>query len=136
MAGRNVSKTNLFDVCSMQFALHYMFQNEERLDIFSLWCPQLKRGGYFIATTMDSDVVLETLFERQLAKVNHEQQKNANGIAQREAVPAAAEDDGGFSAFGAGDDDGGFSAFGNEDQDSASSLEQHLQGAIEKTRCR
>ena len=70
---------------------------------------------------MDSDVVLETLFERQLAKANHEQQKNANGIAQREAVPAAAEDDGGFSAFGAGDDDGGFSAFGNEDQDSASS---------------
>ena len=67
------------------------------------------------------DVVLETLFERQLAKANHEQQKNADGIAQREAVPAAAEDDGGFSAFGAGDDDGGFSAFGNEDQDSASS---------------
>ena len=46
--GEAFPKTSLFDVCSMQFALHYMFQNEERLDnFFHSWCPQLKRGVFY-----------------------------------------------------------------------------------------
>lgn len=65
--GSAFSENEHFDVCSMQFALHYMFQSEERLDtFFKSWCPQINEGGYFIATTMDSDVVLEALFEQQL----------------------------------------------------------------------
>ena len=106
--GEAFPKTSLFDVCSMQFALHYMFQNEERLDNFHSWCPQLKRGGYFISTTMDSDVVWKHCLS-QLARRTMSSKRTLMALLNVKLF-AAAEDDDGFSAFGAGDDDGGFSA--------------------------
>jgi len=68
-----------FDVVTMQFALHYMFQSRERLNkFFSTWSRHLKDGGRFIATTMDSDVVLEHLFQhvdQNPVSINDEHQR-------------------------------------------------------------
>jgi hypothetical protein len=47
-----------FDVVSCQFAIHYMFENEEILDTF---CSNLdritKKEGYFIGTCLDGELV-------------------------------------------------------------------------------
>jgi hypothetical protein len=61
--GPALNSNDLFDVVTMQFALHYMFQSSSRLkQFFVSWSKHLKDGGRFIATTMDSDVVLEHIF--------------------------------------------------------------------------
>ena len=58
--GPAFSSSDQFDVVTMQFALHYMFQSKNRLkQFFESWSNQLKEGGRFIATTMDSDVILD-----------------------------------------------------------------------------
>jgi SAM-dependent methyltransferase len=50
--------TQRFDFASMQFALHYMFQDPDRLrTFFESWSRYLRTGRYFVATTMDIDVV-------------------------------------------------------------------------------
>lgn len=53
---------DLFDVASMQFALHYMGQTEKRLRHFLHEVSRcLRIGGMFVATTMDSRVLLQLL---------------------------------------------------------------------------
>lgn len=54
-----------FDIASCQFALHYMFQSEERAHhFFSELSMYLKEGGEFIATTMDCRVIAEELLKQ------------------------------------------------------------------------
>lgn len=46
----------------MQFALHYMFETEDRASAFlAVVARHLKPGGTFIATTVDARVVVELL---------------------------------------------------------------------------
>ena len=46
---------NQFDFASMQFAMHYMMESEDRLrNFFRSWVEQLKPGGYFVATSTDA----------------------------------------------------------------------------------
>ena len=53
---------NQFDVVSMQFAIHYLFENEIKLRIFlQNVSDNLKIGGYFIGTSMDGGRVFELL---------------------------------------------------------------------------
>lgn len=53
---------DLFDVASMQFALHYMGQTEGRMRRFLHEVSRhLRVGGIFIATTMDSRVLMQLL---------------------------------------------------------------------------
>lgn len=53
---------DLFDVASMQFALHYMGQTEARMRRFMHEVSRhLRIGGIFIATTMDSRVLIQLL---------------------------------------------------------------------------
>lgn len=53
---------DLFDVASMQFALHYMGQTEGRMRRFLHEVSRhLRLGGIFIATTMDSRVLVQLL---------------------------------------------------------------------------
>lgn len=50
-----LSADDTFDVASMQFALHYMFETEERADIFFQdLASRLRVGGVFIAVTVDA----------------------------------------------------------------------------------
>ena len=45
-----------FDVCSIQFALHYMFENQETLQNFLQNVSEVtKEGGYFIGTSYDGE---------------------------------------------------------------------------------
>jgi SAM-dependent methyltransferase len=49
-----------FDVASCQFAMHYMFETRARASrFFDEISRNLRAGGYFIATTMDSRVVAD-----------------------------------------------------------------------------
>ncbi len=49
----------------MQFALHYMFQTEEKvLHFFRTVATHLRTGGSFIATTVDANVILNMLGAR------------------------------------------------------------------------
>lgn len=53
---------NQFDVVSMQFAIHYLFENEIKLRTFlQNVSDNLKIGGYFIGTSMDGGRVVELL---------------------------------------------------------------------------
>eukprot|EP00903_Cladosiphon_okamuranus_P012281 g11517.t1 len=53
---------DVFDVASMQFALHYMGQTEGRMRRFLHEVSRhLRVGGIFIATTMDSRVLIQLL---------------------------------------------------------------------------
>lgn len=53
---------NKFSVVSCQFAIHYFFQSEEKLDGFLRnVAHNLKRGGIFIATFMDGQLVHKEL---------------------------------------------------------------------------
>lgn len=46
----------MFDVVSTQFAIHYMFEKEEKLrSFFRNVTDRLEDGGVFIGTTIDSD---------------------------------------------------------------------------------
>ena len=45
---------NGFEIMSCQFAMHYFFQSEIALrNVFKAFSPLLKKGGYFIGTTVD-----------------------------------------------------------------------------------
>jgi len=53
---------NQFDVVSMQFAIHYLFENEIKLRSFlQNVSDNLKNGGYFIGTSMDGSRVFDLL---------------------------------------------------------------------------
>ena len=51
-----------FDLVSIQFALHYMFQTEARADrFFSTVSHHLNKGGYFVATTVHAGAMIQQL---------------------------------------------------------------------------
>ncbi|CAN0296294.1 unnamed protein product [Scytosiphon promiscuus] len=57
-----LNEGDLYDVASMQFALHYMGQTEGRMRRFLHEVSRhLRVGGIFIATTMDSRVLIQLL---------------------------------------------------------------------------
>ena len=59
IAGKGANK---FSVCSCQFAIHYFFQTEEKLNgFFSNVSTNLKKDGIFFATFMDGTIVLNEL---------------------------------------------------------------------------
>jgi hypothetical protein len=51
-----------FDVCSIQFAIHYMFENQETLQNFLQNVSEVtKEGGYFIGTSYDGERLFNML---------------------------------------------------------------------------
>jgi SAM-dependent methyltransferase len=51
-----------FDVCSIQFAVHYMFENQETLQNFLQNVSEVtKEGGYFIGTSYDGEKIFNML---------------------------------------------------------------------------
>jgi hypothetical protein len=55
---------NLFDVGSIQFALHYMFKNEDTFHTFMKNCADtIKVGGYFVGTCYDGTKIFNALKE-------------------------------------------------------------------------
>ena len=51
-----------FDVCSIQFAIHYMFENQETLQNFLRNVSEVtKEGGYFIGTSYDGEEIFKML---------------------------------------------------------------------------
>ena len=51
-----------FDVCSIQFAVHYMFENQETLQNFLRNVTEVtKEGGYFIGTSYDGEKLFNML---------------------------------------------------------------------------
>jgi hypothetical protein len=51
-----------FDVCSIQFAIHYMFENQETLQNFLQNVSEVtKEGGYFIGTSYDGEKMFNYL---------------------------------------------------------------------------
>jgi hypothetical protein len=51
-----------FDVCSIQFAVHYMFENQETLHNFLQNVSEVtKEGGYFIGTSYDGEKLFKML---------------------------------------------------------------------------
>lgn len=56
-----------FDVVSVQFALHYYFENETKLkNLLQNVADNLKSGGYFIGTCFDGVRVVEALKKKKL----------------------------------------------------------------------
>ncbi|GAB5031038.1 mrna cap guanine-n7 [Nannochloropsis oceanica] len=57
-----LDEDDTFDCITMQFALHYMFETEGRARKFlQVVATHLRKGGSFIATTVDARVVVEML---------------------------------------------------------------------------
>ena len=51
-----------FDICSIQFAIHYMFENQETLQNFLQNVSEVtKEGGYFIGTSYDGERIFNML---------------------------------------------------------------------------
>jgi len=51
-----------FDICSIQFAIHYMFENQETLHNFLMNVSEVtKVGGYFIGTSYDGKAMFNLL---------------------------------------------------------------------------
>ncbi len=60
--GENFLEEEKFDVISCQFAFHYAFENEVRLDYaFKNVSSHLEKGGYFILTLPDSEIIHQRL---------------------------------------------------------------------------
>ena len=56
---------DLFDVGSIQFALHYMFKNEQTLHAFMKNCADtIKVGGHFVGTCYDGSKIFHFLKEK------------------------------------------------------------------------
>lgn len=54
--------TEGFDICSIQFAIHYMFENQETLQNFLQNVSEVtKEGGYFIGTSYDGEKMFKML---------------------------------------------------------------------------
>nr|CCA26647.1 mRNA cap guanineN7 methyltransferase putative [Albugo laibachii Nc14] len=69
-----IPRKGLFDVASMQFALHYMFGSEQRAcKCFQTLYEMLREGGVFIATTVDPNSVLQQYYQslNNTTKQNH-----------------------------------------------------------------
>ena len=58
-----------FDICSIQFAIHYMFQNQNTLqNLLRNVSETTKVGGYFIGTCYDGKKIFELLSKKQLGE--------------------------------------------------------------------
>ena len=58
--GELLRRGEKFDVVSMQFALHYLFGEESRAEMFFQNVQQvMQKGGHFIATTVDCNVLIQ-----------------------------------------------------------------------------
>ena len=61
-----INKNYYFDLVSCQFALHYHFQNEKRLNAFlTNVSSRLCEGGYFIGTIIEDNVIVKRLRNRK-----------------------------------------------------------------------
>ena len=61
-----INKNYYFDLVSCQFALHYHFQNEKRLNAFlTNVSSRLCEGGYFIGTIIEDNVIVQRLRNRK-----------------------------------------------------------------------
>ena len=61
-----IDKNYYFDLVSCQFALHYHFQNEKRLNAFlTNVSSRLCEGGYFIGTIIEDNVIVKRLRNRK-----------------------------------------------------------------------
>ena len=59
-----LSRADLFDIASCQFAMHYMFQSVHKArNFFREISTHLKAGGLFIATTIDCSAIVELFAE-------------------------------------------------------------------------
>lgn len=57
-----LKKNDYFDIVSMQFALHYLFESEEQINmLFKNASQRLKPGGYFIGTISDGNAIARLL---------------------------------------------------------------------------
>ena len=66
-----IDKNYYFDIVSCQFALHYHFESEQRLNSFLLnVSSRLCDGGYFIGTIIDDNVIVKRLRNRKSLKDN------------------------------------------------------------------
>jgi mRNA (guanine-N7-)-methyltransferase len=65
-----------FDLVSCQFAMHYHFENEDRLRAFlTNVTSKLNNGGYFIGTIIDSNVLVKRLRERKTSENKYMDEK-------------------------------------------------------------
>ena len=61
-----IDKKYFFDLVSCQFALHYHFENEKRLNAFlTNVSSRLCQGGYFIGTIVEDNVIVKRLRNRK-----------------------------------------------------------------------
>jgi mRNA (guanine-N7-)-methyltransferase len=61
-----INKNYYFDLVSCQFALHYHFQNEKRLNAFlTNVSSRLCEGGFFIGTIIEDNVIVKRLRNRK-----------------------------------------------------------------------
>lgn len=61
---KTLEATYKFDLVSMQFALHYMFQTEERANrFFQTLSQHIHVGGYFVATTVNAGKMIQHLMK-------------------------------------------------------------------------
>jgi mRNA (guanine-N7-)-methyltransferase len=74
-----------FQIISCQFAMHYFFQDEIALtNVFQAFSPLLKKGGYFIGTTVDGKGISSLLQKNQTFNSKLlEIKKNFRAIAPR-----------------------------------------------------
>lgn len=73
----------LFDVGSIQFALHYMFKNKDTLHAFLKNCSDMiKVGGHLIGTCYDGDKIFEALKDLNTGE-KLEKYKSEDGISTK-----------------------------------------------------
>lgn len=69
-----------FDLVSCQFAMHYHFENEERVRAFLVnVVSRLNHGGYFFGTIIDSNVLVQRLRNRKYTGNKYINEKFAFG---------------------------------------------------------
>jgi mRNA (guanine-N7-)-methyltransferase len=84
--GGGIRTTEKFDVISIQFAIHYMMNTQERAKrFFQTVSELLDMGGSFIATTVDARVVIEHLLNLGL-NFHQEDCKDHGGAGSTEAA--------------------------------------------------
>lgn len=68
-----LSEKDKFDVASCQFAMHYMFQTSKKAShFFAEISRHLAKGGVFVATTIDSRVVVDMAAQVEACSVRNE----------------------------------------------------------------
>lgn len=63
---KDVDPNMCFDIVSCQFSMHYMFTSEEKVRNFlQIAASRLVKGGYFVCTHPDADVIVKKLRSKQ-----------------------------------------------------------------------